>query len=254
MTEGILLSTAASMCALLFAFFGIEAARIAVMTYLLGTFRAATIALDRRVLGAAILAALVTGVFSSLVPAWQASRVSVLSLLKDASPTITTSGRSWRSRLLAGEVACVSVLLVVSWLFVTSLIRVIGIDLGVDPSHLLAVSSNRAFTGTVGDVRRRLESVPGIMGVAVARGASLPLIGRAFGGAWTTTSAEARGCGTRPGGDGPSVSRHAELFRRGGNPFPSGIDVAGDHTRCDRSSTNGQPRSCSSMRIRSVIK
>jgi hypothetical protein len=113
-------------------------------------------------------------------------------ILKDAAPTVTGGGRSWRSVLLVGEIACVSVLLVVSWLFVTSLIRVVGIDLGVDRSHLLAVSPRVPFNGTVDDVQRRLEAVPGVTGVAVVGGggASLPIVGEAFGGAWTTTSVE----------------------------------------------------------------
>ena len=70
------------------------------------------------------------------------------------------------------------------------LIRVVNIDLGVDRSHLLAVSPHVPFKGTVDDVRRRLEAVPGVSGVAVAGpgGSSLPLVGSAFGGAWSTTS------------------------------------------------------------------
>jgi putative ABC transport system permease protein len=188
MAEGIVLSVAASLCALLFAVWGINAAKIAVTTDLTEIFRASTIALNSRVFLAAIGAAIVTGVFASLVPAWQASRASVVDVLKDGGPTVTTGGRSWRSGLLVGEIACVTVLLVVSWLFVASLVRATGIDLGIDRSHLLAISPRFDFTGTVEDVRRRLESVPGVTGVAVAGGTSLPLVGHAFGGAWRTTS------------------------------------------------------------------
>jgi putative ABC transport system permease protein len=190
MTEGMVLSLAGSVCALACAMWGIEAARAAVTTHLVGTFRASTIALNERVFAASIVAAIATGVFSSLVPAWHASRASVVGVLKDAAPTITGGGRRWRSGLLIGEIACMTVLLVVSWLFVTSLIRVVNIDLGVDRSHLLAVSPRLPFKGTVDDVRRRLEAVPGVTGVAEAGagGASLPLVGHAFGGAWVTTS------------------------------------------------------------------
>jgi predicted permease len=189
MTEGLILSIAASVCALLFAVWGINAARLAVIGHLPGTFRASTIALNDRVFVAAICAAIVTGVFASLVPAWQASRASIVGVLKDAGPTITGGGR-WRSGLLVGEIACVTVLMVVSWLFVASLIRVVGIDLGVDRSHLLAISPRLPFNGTVDDVRRRLEAIPGVNGVAVVGGggSSLPLVGGAFGGAWSTTS------------------------------------------------------------------
>ena len=197
MTEGLVLSVIASAAALLFSIWGIGTARVAVTSLLFRVFRASAIQLNGRVLAAAIGAAIVTGILASLVPAWQASRVSVLSVLKDAGPTVTGGGRKWRSGLLVAEVACVTVLLVVSWLFVSSLIRMAGIDLGVDRSHLLAISANREFNGTVDDVRRRVESVPGVTGVAVSYGgASLPLIGYAFRGAWITTSiqpAEASG-------------------------------------------------------------
>jgi hypothetical protein len=135
------------------------------------------------------------------VPAWQSSRYSVQGVLKDAAPTITGGGRKWRSALLVGEIACVTVLLVMSWLFVASLIRALGIDLGVERRHLLAVSSRFEFTGPVDDVRRRLEAVPGVTDVAVVAGTSLPLVGAAFGGAWPTIKMQ------RPDapGDGPAV-------------------------------------------------
>ena len=61
MTEGMVLSVAASACALLFPAWGITAAKLAVTTHLTGIFRASTIALNGRVLIAAIGAAVVTG-------------------------------------------------------------------------------------------------------------------------------------------------------------------------------------------------
>jgi len=187
MTEGLILSTTASACALFLSIWGIAAAKFAVTTYLLGIFRASTIALNGRVLVAAIGAAIVTGLVSSLVPALQASRASVSGVIKDAGPTVTGGARAWRSVMLVSEVSCVTVLLVVSWLFVSSLIRSVSIDLGIDRSHLLAVSSSKEFNGTVDDVRARLESVPGVIGVAMVAG-SLPIVGHAYGGAWDTTA------------------------------------------------------------------
>ncbi len=222
MTEGLVLSVTASVCALLFSVWGIHAARLAVTTHLPGMFRASTIALNGRVLGAAIGAAIVTGMFSSLVPAWQASRASVLGILKDAAPTVAGGARSWRSGLLVGEIACVTVLMVVSWLFVISLIRMVSIDLGVDRSHLLAISPRLDFNGTVEDVRRRLESVPGVTSVAVVGGStSLPLVGRAFGGAWDSSAVR------RADLSGDSPAAEVLLYR----VTPNYFDVAGIHFR-----------------------
>jgi putative ABC transport system permease protein len=185
MTEGLVLAMTASGCALVFAIWGVDWARTAVTSHLPGMFRASTIALNGRVLAAAVGAAVITGIGAALVPAWHSSRYSVQGVLKDAAPTITGGGRRWRSALLVGEVASVTVLLVMSWLFVASLIRAAGIDLGVERSHLLAVSPRFEYTGALDDVRRRLESVPGVTKVAVVAGTSLPLIGAAFGGAST---------------------------------------------------------------------
>lgn len=194
MTEGLVLSSVASACALLFSVWGIAVARSAVTATLGAIYRSAQIQLNGRVLVVAISAAILTGIFASLVPAWQSSRASVVGVLKDTGPTVTGGGRKWRSGLLIAEIGCVTVLLVVSWLFLSSLIRVAGIDLGIDRSHLLAISSNREFNGTVDDIRHRVESLPGITGVAVSYGgASLPLIGRAFSGVWSTASIERAG-------------------------------------------------------------
>lgn len=191
LVEGLLLSTGATACALLFSIAGVAAAKAAVMTALPGTFRAASIALNGRVFAAAVVCAIVTGMMSALVPAWQTSRTSVSILLKDASAPTTTGRRRWRSTILTTEIATVVVLLVVSWLFVVSLIRAAGVDLGIDRANLLAVNPRLDFQITVDEVQQRLERVPGVVDVATARGAGLPIVGRAFGGAWITTTIDA---------------------------------------------------------------
>jgi hypothetical protein len=190
LAEGLVLSFGATTCALLCATIGVRLARFALTTMPLGVFRASSIELNGRVLAAAIAAAAITGVVVSLVPAWQTSRAPVSTLLKDTDGTTAMGRRRWRSVFLTTEIASVVVLLVVSWLFVVSLIRVMGIDLGIDRTNLIAVKPNIEYQGTVDEVRQRLESVLGVSGVAVATGASLPLIGRAFGGAWGTTPVE----------------------------------------------------------------
>ena len=123
LAEGLVLSAAATACALLFSVGSIQVAKTAVTTMLLGMFRASTISLNGRVLVAAISAAALTGLLVALVPAWQAARAPVSSLLKDGAATITTGHRRWRGVFLTAEIASVVVLLVVSWLFVVSLIR-----------------------------------------------------------------------------------------------------------------------------------
>jgi len=201
LVEGLLLSVGATAAALLLSIGAVRAAKVAVATALPGTFRASMIALNDRVLVAALACAVMTGLLFSLVPAWQTSRTPVASLLKDADAPTATGRRRWRSAFLTAEIATVVVLLVISWLFVVSLIHVVNIDLGIDRANLLAVNSRVEFQSSVDEVQRRIESVPGVSSVAISRGAGLPLVGRAFGAAWvTTTMQRADGAGgSRPG-------------------------------------------------------
>jgi predicted permease len=185
--EGLLLSLAAATVALALSVAGVHAARMAVTT-MLRVFRSETIELNGRVFLAAVVAAMVAGLLCAVAPAWQTSRAPVLGLLKDAEAPTATGRRHWRSAFLITEIAMVSVLLVVSWLFVASLIRVVNTDLGIDRSYLLAVKPNTEYRGTVNEVTERLTRVPGVSDIAIATGASLPLIGQAFGGAWQTTA------------------------------------------------------------------
>jgi predicted permease len=202
MTEGLLLSAGATAAALLLSIGGVQLAKTAVIGALPWMFRASTISLSGRVFAAAIACAVVTGVLFSLVPAWQTSRTPVSLLLKDADARIGTVRRGWRSAFLVAEIATVVVLLVVSWLFVVSLIHSSRIDLGIDRENLLAINPRLEFRGTVDEVRERVASLPGVADVSVSTVAGLPLIGRAYGGAWITTKVQrasgAAGSATTP--------------------------------------------------------
>jgi putative ABC transport system permease protein len=183
LAESVMLSLGAGLCAVIFAAWGAGAAK----AFLPPALRADSISLNGRVFAVSIVAALATGILFGLVPAWQASRVSVVTLLKDAGTTTTAGRRAWRSGFLIAEVACVAVLLVVSTLFIASFIRAITLDLGVDRSNLLAVSPHTDFNGTVDEVQSRLKQIPAVVDVAVVTYSSLPLVAPAFGGAYGDT-------------------------------------------------------------------
>ena len=183
LAESVMLSLGAALCALIFAGWGVGAAKAVLPPAL----RADTISLNGRVFTASILAALVTGILFGLVPAWESSRVSIVTLLKDAGTTVTAGRRAWRSGFLIAEVACIAVLLVVSTLFIASFIRASTLDLGFDRSNLLAVSPRFEFNGTVDEVESRLRQVPAVVDVAVVTYTSLPLVAPAFGGAYGDT-------------------------------------------------------------------
>jgi predicted permease len=147
--------------------------------------RVSVMSVDGRVFTAAALAAIVTGLLFGAIPAWEASRASVVGLLKDGSATATAGRRAWRTIFLVTQVSCVAVLLVLSTLFVGSLIRVATTDLGFDRSNLIAAATITSYAGTVDDVKARLSRIPGVTGVAAVTGSSPPLIGPAFGGAYS---------------------------------------------------------------------
>jgi predicted permease len=190
--EGLIFSLAGTAVALLLGLWGVNLARQTFATIPLGISQAAGIVLNGRVMAAAIVSAIVTGVLFSLVPAWQASRVSVVTSLKDGASGGSGERSRWRRAFLAIEVATVTVLLVVAWMFVTSLVRVVNVDLGVDRSRLIGLTPRVAYGSTVDDVADRLRRVPGVADVAVSTGASLPLFGL-MSGAWVTTNVSAPG-------------------------------------------------------------
>jgi predicted permease len=178
LVEGLLLSGGATAAALLLSSIGVRAARVAVLSAAPWVYRGSTIAISGRVFFAAIASAAVTGVFFSIVPAWQASRTSVSTLLKDSAGSTSTGRSVWRSAFLVGEVATVVVLVVISWLFVASFVRANGIDVGIDTHRLLAVTARLPFRTPVDDVQQRAARVPGVTDVAVATGSELPIINR----------------------------------------------------------------------------
>ncbi len=186
--EGLLLSLAGTALALLVARWGVDLARYVFSTLPLGISQAAGIALNGRVITAAIVSAFVTGVLFSLVPSWLASRASIVSSLKDGAPAASGGRGRWRVAFLVTEVAAVTVLLVLSWLFVASLVRVVGVDLGVDRSRLIGVAPRLRYKTSADDVVQRVRQVPGVADVAESTGATLSLF---LSGVWLTTNISA---------------------------------------------------------------
>jgi len=110
------------------------------------------------------------------------SREDLVSVLKQGSTTVTGARGAWRASVLVAELALATVLLVATTLFVSSFVRLTRADLGFDRSDLLVVNEVGSIKGTVGDVVRHLESVPGIVSVGGAAAGSPPLIAAGFEG------------------------------------------------------------------------
>jgi predicted permease len=184
-----MLSMMASACALAMAAWGVAGAKAMLPA---GMFRADTIALNGRVFVMSIVAAVASGLLFGMAPAWIASRASLVAVIKDGGPT-GTARRSLRTGLLAAQIGCITVLLVVSTLFVASFVRVLRVDLGFDRAHLLGIEPRAPFRGTADEVERRLRTVPGVVDVAVVTSTSLPLLAPVFGGGYNVTAVRSVG-------------------------------------------------------------
>jgi predicted permease len=146
-------------------------------------------ALDLRVLSFTALLAVGTGVVFGILPAWQVSRTRPNEALRDTERVVVSR---WllrgRNILLVAEVALSLALLVGAGLMVRSLVALNRVDLGFEPSGVLAanISLPRAAYPTKAselaffeDAVERLGHVPGIRHAAFATG--LPMRG-----AWTS--------------------------------------------------------------------
>jgi len=100
------------------------------------------IRLDGQVVLFAIVLSVLTGIVCGLAPAFAALRTNVNEALKEGRRTGTVSaGHVWlRSAFVAGEIAIALVLLAASGLLLRSFEKMLSVDLGFRPDHVLTAS------------------------------------------------------------------------------------------------------------------
>jgi putative ABC transport system permease protein len=140
------------------------------------------IGINREVLAFSFLASVVCGVVFGLIPALQSSRSKPNEFLKEGERGSTASRGRTRSALVIAEVGLSLVLLVGAGLLVKSFARLMDVNAGFDPDHLLTF--NLALPSSTDAVHQltfyqqvvqRLQALPGVQAVgAVSR---LPLSG-----------------------------------------------------------------------------
>ena len=158
------------------------------------------IAIDGNVLVFTLVVSLLTGILFGLAPAWRASRLNLVTMLKAGGGQSKSGRRHGGNRILAiCEVALAFVLLVGAGLMINSVVRLQHVDVGYNPENLLTgrvqLSSSRYVQMLGGDmkrvtpqaplfyrqVRERLASIPGVRSAAVASAAysqSFRVVGR----------------------------------------------------------------------------
>ncbi|MEO6223635.1 MAG: ABC transporter permease, partial [Vicinamibacterales bacterium] len=188
--ESLVLSVAGLAAALLVALWGVSILRASIPS---GFPRLATIGLDLRVLSVAASATVLTGLVCGLIPALQLSRPNLNSALREGGRS-GTAGRfrqRVRTSLVVAEVTLAVMLVVGAGLFVSSFIRLVTVDLGIDHHGVLATGVNprvaqpdtagfadarRRSTTAVTEILGRVRAIPGVQ-VAAAVSSGSPLSG-----------------------------------------------------------------------------
>jgi predicted permease len=154
--------------------------------------RSAEIHADWRVTFAAVALSIVTGLLFGVAPAVQASKVDLVSGLKDGGGRGAGQGRRhhrFRAALVVAEVALSVVLLAGAGLLIRSFANTVGANPGLDPKNLIAaqiwvpVPNNPemnayrtvpARTAFVASLESRLSVIPGVEYAALGTLSTLP--------------------------------------------------------------------------------
>ena len=141
--------------------------------------------LDMRVLGFTAVVAIFAGILSSLAPALRYSRANLIDIIKGEAHTINamTQPVSMQNLLVVMQVAASVVLLVGAGLFTRTVWQASRVQLGFDPDHTVAAStdpirqgySKTAAAGLLDPLLDSMRAQPGVQSAALAT--SLPLQG-----------------------------------------------------------------------------
>ena len=153
------------------------------------------IGISREVLGFSILASVISGVAFGVIPALQASRSNPNEFLKEGERGSTGNRGQTRSALVIVEVGLSLVLLVGAGLLVKSFARLMDVDPGFGPDHLLTFNLGLPSSTDPAhqlafyqQVLQRLQALPGAQAVgAVSR---LPLAGGNSSRSFSTSGSE----------------------------------------------------------------
>jgi predicted permease len=138
---------------------------------------------DVRVILFALAVGVLTAFVFGIVPALQATRVTVTSAMKEDSGSVTGGGRQARLRraLVIGQVALSMLLLAGAGLFARSLYNLKNVDPGFRVDDLIAFSIDPSLSGYDGDrltalyrrVQEELTAVPGVHSVSMSETGAL---------------------------------------------------------------------------------
>ena len=187
LVENLTLSAAGTLLGVLVAWWGVHAIMALLPTSLP---RLSAVGINLRVLIAAGLAAISTGLFFGLIPSWQLARQDLAAILGQSTTGVRASGAGRRLRiaLIVSEVAIAVVLVLGASLFLASYARMMRVDTGLDYRQVVSVPLNLKLDFSVKErrdaesargaaivraVRDRLQQLAGVDSTAVMTGSSL---------------------------------------------------------------------------------
>ncbi len=176
LAEGVALALLGSLAGLALAYAGL---RLLVAFHPANLPRADQVGIDLRVLVFTLLLSLLTGVLFSLIPALQSLRTEATAQLRESSRGSTAGPRRARAQgvFVAVEVALSLVLLIGATLLIQSFRQLSRVDLGFNPSGLLALQISlptakypdqghrRAFFA---QILERVRTLPGVRSAAMS--------------------------------------------------------------------------------------
>jgi putative ABC transport system permease protein len=149
----------------------------------------------------------VSGVLFGCMPAWQATRLDLNTTLKEEGRSSTAGGRTrLRQSLVVAELALALTLLAGGGLAVSSLVKLLGVDLGFRTEHLLTfslpvpagrLSGPEQIQTFYGQLVERIQAVPGVVSASASTG--MPVVGTGFGMPFTIVGKPVADRSQRPG-------------------------------------------------------
>ncbi len=173
--------------------------------------------IDLRVLGFTALATTASALIFGLVPAFQLSKSNVNQPLKESGSRTSQGVRHRRLRgfLVMGEIALATVLLAGAGLVLQNFLRVLRVDPGFDPDHLLTLrvalpeskySSTAKQHAFFDDLEERVAALPGVTSAALINNPPL------WGGTMCTFAIEGSDEGVH-GSPGAVTPRYFETMK-----------------------------------------
>jgi predicted permease len=182
LAESALLAVVGGACGVALAAWGVRALIAAAPAIIP---RVATVSIDARVLGAALVLTAATAIVFGLVPALRAARVDLAASFRSADKSGSDGDRGrLRSALVVSEFALALVLLVAAGLMVRTFVALRDVDPGFDPRGVVAMTVSTTGTAAADSTRRAAfysEALVRVRGISGVAGASyinhLPLAG-----------------------------------------------------------------------------